>query len=99
MEYVGRLPDEIFGTIHGPGYAGGASFGNVQEIEDVAADYHTYAVEWEPDLIKWYVDGVLYHSGHPGRRGTATSGCSTTRSSCCSTWRSVATSAARSAMI
>jgi len=67
MEFVGRAPTEIFGTIHGPGYSGGQSFGNIYYFgEPVYNDYHTYAVEWEPDLIKWYVDGVRYHTATPG---------------------------------
>ncbi|MFT5194280.1 MAG: beta-glucanase (GH16 family) [Candidatus Promineifilaceae bacterium] len=66
MEFVGRLPNEIFGTIHGPGYAGGASFGNIYTFaEPVSNDFHTFTVEWEPDLIKWYVDGILYHTATP----------------------------------
>jgi beta-glucanase (GH16 family) len=66
MEFVGRLPEEIFGTIHGPGYSGGASYGNVYNFgEPVFNDYHTFAVEWEPDLIKWYVDDILYHTATP----------------------------------
>ncbi len=66
MEYVSRIPNEIFGTIHGPGYSGGVSFGNTYDFgEPVANDYHTYAVEWSPDNIEWYVDGILYHSAAP----------------------------------
>ena len=67
MEYVSRLPNEIFGTIHGPGYSGGQSFGNVYDFgEPVYNVYHTFAIEWEPDLINWYVDGILYHTATPG---------------------------------
>ncbi len=65
MEYVSRIPDEAFGTIHGPGYSGGSAYGNILSIPDLTADYHTYAIEWEPDLITWYVDDVLYHSATP----------------------------------
>jgi len=66
MEYVSRLPNEIFGTIHGPGYEGGASFGNTYTFtEPVASEYHTYAVEWMPDHIIWYVDGIQYHEAVP----------------------------------
>jgi beta-glucanase (GH16 family) len=66
MEYVSRLPNEIFGTIHGPGYQGGASFGNIYNFgEPVANDYHTFAVEWMPDLIIWYVDDIQYHQAVP----------------------------------
>ena len=66
MEYVSRLPNEIFGTIHGPGYSGGASFGNLFDFgEPVFNDYHTFVVEWEPNEIRWYVDDNLYHTATP----------------------------------
>jgi beta-glucanase (GH16 family) len=66
MEYVSRLPNEIFGTIHGPGYSGGASFGGIWDFgEPVYNNYHTFTVEWEPDLIRWYVDGIMYHEATP----------------------------------
>ena len=61
MEYVSRVPDEIFGTIHGPGYSGGASYGDTINIPNLTADFHTYSVEWWPNRIVWYVDGVKYH--------------------------------------
>ena len=66
MEYVGRLPDVVYGTIHGPGHAGGESFGDVHEFRQPPVDhYHVYRVEWEPDRIEWYVDGILYHTATP----------------------------------
>ncbi len=66
VEFVGRLPNEIFGTIHGPGYSGGNAYGDIFDFgEPVYNDYHTFVVEWEPDLIRWYVDGNLYHSATP----------------------------------
>lgn len=66
MEFVGRLPNEIYGTIHGPGYSGGQSFGNEYDFGmPVYTDYHTFTVEWQPDLIVWYVDGIKYHEAVP----------------------------------
>lgn len=67
MEYVGRIPDEIFGTIHGPGYSGGQSFSGTvsDQAVPVHEDFHTYAIEWEPGLIRWYYDGELYHTATP----------------------------------
>lgn len=66
MEYVSRLPNEVFGTIHGPGYAGGQSFGNTYTFGGpVAGAYHTYAVEWTPDQIIWTVDDIQYHEAIP----------------------------------
>jgi beta-glucanase (GH16 family) len=29
---------------------------------DASAGYHTYAIDWQPNSINWYVDGVLKHS-------------------------------------
>lgn len=29
---------------------------------DASADFHTYAIEWMPDSIKWFVDGILVHT-------------------------------------
>ena len=67
MEYVSRLPYEVFGTIHGPGYEGGASFGNTLTFTDTVPNqgFLTYGVEWMPDLIIWYVDDVQYHQAVP----------------------------------
>lgn len=66
MEYVGRDPNTIFGTIHGPGYSGGQSYGDTYSFDEpVPARYHTYAVEWQPNLIVWYVDGIEYHRATP----------------------------------
>ena len=66
MEYVSRLPNEIFGTIHGPGYSGGASFGGIYDFgERVDSAFRTFTVEWQPNLIVWYVDGIEYHRARP----------------------------------
>ncbi len=63
MEYIGKEPDLIFGTLHGPGYSGamGISQWNRQTY-NIADDFHTYAIEWEPDEIRWYYDDVQYHT-------------------------------------
>ena len=63
MEYVGREPDLILGTIHGPGYAGavGLTRWNRQDYP-IADDYHTYAVEWDYEGITWFYDGEPYYT-------------------------------------
>jgi beta-glucanase (GH16 family) len=61
MEHVGREPDLIMGTVHGPGYSGALGIGrwNRQEY-DIAEDFHTYAIEWNYDGITWIYDGEPY---------------------------------------
>lgn len=62
MEYIGREPNTIYGTVHGPGYSGANGIGSsVRSDTPYADDFHVYAVEWDEDAIRWYVDGELYH--------------------------------------
>jgi beta-glucanase (GH16 family) len=66
MENVGRLPNTVFGTLHGPGYSGGQSYGRSYDFAAPVADaFHTFSVEWQPDKIVWYVDGIKYHQATP----------------------------------
>ncbi|MGA9995068.1 MAG: glycoside hydrolase family 16 protein [Pyrinomonadaceae bacterium] len=65
MENIGREPSLVHGTIHGPGYSGDKGIGSSYSLarnQLFAAGYHTFAVEWETDAIRWYVDGNLYET-------------------------------------
>ena len=68
MENIGREPSVVHGTIHGPGYSGKGSIGGPFEFRNkrkFADDFHVFAVEWEPEKIRWYVDDVLYETRTP----------------------------------
>lgn len=66
MEHVGRLPTQVFGTLHGPGYSGGQSYGKSYDLGKPVADgFHTFAVEWQPNKITWYLDGAPYFTATP----------------------------------
>jgi beta-glucanase (GH16 family) len=66
MENIGKEPSTVHGTLHGPGYSGEHAFGKPSSIAGAFADdFHVYAVEWEPREIRWYRDGVLYHTARP----------------------------------
>ncbi len=56
--------DRLYNTIHyGNGWPNNVSSGsNVYRASTWADGFHTYAVEWEPDYLRWYVDGVLIYS-------------------------------------
>ena len=63
MENIGKEPSTVHGTIHGPGYSGANGIGSPFSLpngEKFADDFHTYAVEWEPNQIRFYVDDMLY---------------------------------------
>jgi beta-glucanase (GH16 family) len=67
MENIGREPSIVHGTIHGPGYSGAAGIGAAHTLASGAFSdaFHVFAVEWSPNVIKWYVDGTLYQTRTP----------------------------------
>ncbi|WCN83389.1 family 16 glycosylhydrolase [Micromonospora sp. LH3U1] len=70
MENVGKEPNTVYGTVHGPGYSGGGGITGSRTLGGPLADgFHTYRVDWEPNVITWYVDGVQYHRVDPARLG------------------------------
>jgi beta-glucanase (GH16 family) len=66
MENLGHKPDTVRGTIHGPGYYCENSVGADFTLpgKKFSEDFHIFAVEWEPDEIRWYVDD--YHTNTLG---------------------------------
>ena len=42
-------------------YAPTALGGSLEAPEAVSEDYHVYGIDWNPDYIAWYVDGVVYN--------------------------------------
>ena len=66
MENVGRQPERLYGTLHGPGYSGDHGYGRTIDLPDpLADDFHVYAVEWSAGHIRWLVDGRQYHEATP----------------------------------
>lgn len=68
MENIGREPDRIHGTVHGPGYSGGSGIGRGVSLPDggrFADDFHVFAIDWSPVRIVWTLDGVPYSTVTP----------------------------------
>ncbi len=67
MEYRGQQPQLIHGSVHGPGYSGGAaitkSFGLTESRFDVG--FHVFAVEWGEGYIDYFVDDTPYQRIEP----------------------------------
>jgi beta-glucanase (GH16 family) len=65
MENIGREPSTVHGTLHGPGYSGGAAVGASYTLpggQQFADAFHTFAIEWSPTSISWFVDGNRYQT-------------------------------------
>jgi len=68
MEYIGREPFKVFGTLHGPGYSGANGLSTTRTLTNgkkVSDDFHTFAIEWEPNVIRFYIDRMLYKTRTP----------------------------------
>ena len=67
MENVDVEESRIHGTIHGPGYSARKSVTSGYTLPHgrFSDDFHVFAVEWEPQLIRFYVDDELYATRTP----------------------------------
>ena len=62
MEILGSRPSSLLGYLHGP-ISNGMGRGNTKDGSSaLTADFHTYTIDWLPDQVTWYVDGVKYGS-------------------------------------
>lgn len=62
MEYVGKMTNDIYGTIHY--FADGRHQSNGGKIvaENPSGDFHVYAVEWYTNRVDFYYDNTKYHT-------------------------------------
>jgi beta-glucanase (GH16 family) len=68
MENIGRELSTIHGSLHGPGYSGGNPIGAAYDLPGGALfhdAFHVFAVEWERDVVRFYVDDKLYQTRTP----------------------------------
>lgn len=68
MEFLGHEPTVMYGTLHYYSYDGQklSSSGTHRGTADLSKDFHLYVLEWEPDEIRWYLDGQLVHATKEG---------------------------------
>jgi beta-glucanase (GH16 family) len=64
MEFLGHEPKILYGTLHYYTFDGQKKTSSVtwKGISDYSKDFHVYALEWEPDAIRWFIDGQLIHA-------------------------------------
>jgi beta-glucanase (GH16 family) len=66
MENIGKEPAIVHGSVHGPGYApGNVTASYTLPSGALSDDYHLYAVEWEAQQVRFYVDSTLYATFAP----------------------------------
>ncbi|MBX3034921.1 MAG: DUF4082 domain-containing protein [Bdellovibrionaceae bacterium] len=58
LEHQGRDPTGLYTTLHFLRNGAHDISGNYKVVADLTAGYHTFAVDWQPGLIIWYLDGA-----------------------------------------
>lgn len=69
MENIGSEPSRVHGSLHGPGYSGSnplSAFYTLPNHRRFSDGYHVFAIEWEPQTIRFYVDNVLFETQNAG---------------------------------
>jgi beta-glucanase (GH16 family) len=66
MEYIGAEPRSTHGTVHGPEYYGLGGLGMRYIFDEpMAQDFHVFGIEWEPEIIRWTINGEEFHNITP----------------------------------
>jgi len=56
FEMLGDRPTRIYQTLHQNKQMVHSTY---HDGPDYSAAFHTYAIDWQPTYVKWYIDGVL----------------------------------------
>jgi beta-glucanase (GH16 family) len=62
MESIGDATT-VYGTLHGPGYSGESGLHGKYVLtgrKKIQDHFHLFAIEWEPETIRFFVDDVMY---------------------------------------
>jgi beta-glucanase (GH16 family) len=64
MENIGKEPATVHGSLHGPSTttrtSDATSIFTLPAGQAFADDFHLFAIEWEPGVVRFYVDSNLY---------------------------------------
>ena len=66
VEHTRAEVNTVYAALRGPGYSGRDAVRQARQDDATYwHDFHTYAVQWSPDLIVWTVDDVEFHRATP----------------------------------
>ena len=68
LEYVGKEPGRIFTTLHTHDSYGNSINTRKTPVEGIEQGFHLYAMEWDPEKIRFFVDGEAVYTFAPEER-------------------------------
>jgi len=72
LEYVGRLPETIFTTLHTADSHGNSKNTKKEQISGIEEGFHIYAIDWNKDRIEFYIDQQLFYTFRPEEKNIET---------------------------
>lgn len=58
FEILGQTPTSLFTAVHTAASGRHVGDGETTEVPDTSLDFHTYAVDWGPEVVVFYFDGI-----------------------------------------
>lgn len=71
LEYLGREPGHIFTSLHTSDSYGNTVNTQKTKIEGIEDGFHLFAMDWDPDQIRFFVDGEMVYRFNPEERTEA----------------------------
>lgn len=71
MEHIGRDPSVVHGSLHSPSSFGGTVNTGSTTVSTFSSEFHTYAIIWTEDFIKFLIDDVQYYVYAPPTQDAA----------------------------
>lgn len=70
MEHFGHIPTKISSATHTPSCNGGCQNARVGEttVNDFSNEFHVYALEWDSEEIKFYLDNSFLYAYNPSTK-------------------------------
>ncbi len=72
MEHITRMPNIIHGTIHAPETRGTGTNTGGLKVGTASREFHVYAIEWDSDKIRFFVDDLNYFTYQPAQKTAGT---------------------------
>lgn len=62
MEHVGKTPGDVYATLHAENYVHtkNTQRGSIRKVATACSEFHTYQLDWRPDVIRVGVDGRAF---------------------------------------
>ena len=62
MEFVGYMPDSLFGTVHTKSFnhVAGTQVSKAIYSNTLSSEFHEYSIEWDAEKIRFYYDDIHY---------------------------------------